>query len=42
MDPELGIDVIDLGLVYGIEIDHLGRHINMVADNARLPSDRSY
>lgn len=27
MDPELGIDVIDLGLVYGIEIDHLGRCI---------------
>lgn len=27
MDPELGIDVIDLGLVYGIEIDYLGRCI---------------
>ena len=25
--PELGIDVIDLGLVYGIEIDELGRAI---------------
>ena len=24
IDPELGIDVIDLGLVYGIEIDELG------------------
>ncbi|OZG60210.1 hypothetical protein BLEM_1899 [Bifidobacterium lemurum] len=27
IDPELGIDVIDLGLVYGIEIDELGRAI---------------
>ena len=27
IDPELGIDVIDLGLVYGIEIDQLGRAI---------------
>lgn len=27
IDPELGIDVIDLGLVYGIEIDNLGRAI---------------
>ncbi len=27
MDPELGVDVIDLGLVYGIEIDELGRAI---------------
>lgn len=26
-DPELGIDVVDLGLVYGIEIDELGRAI---------------
>ena len=24
IDPELGIDVVDLGLVYGIEIDELG------------------
>ena len=27
IDPELGIDVIDLGLVYDIEIDALGRAI---------------
>ena len=27
IDPELGIDVIDLGLVYGIEIDDQGRAI---------------
>lgn len=27
VDPELGIDVVDLGLVYGIEIDELGRVI---------------
>ena len=27
IDPELGIDVIDLGLVYGIEINELGRAI---------------
>lgn len=27
IDPELGIDVIDLGLVYGIEIDKQGRAI---------------
>lgn len=27
IDPELGIDVIDLGLVYGIEIDDFGRAI---------------
>ncbi len=26
-DPELGVDVVDLGLVYGIEIDELGRAI---------------
>lgn len=27
IDPELGVDVVDLGLVYGIEIDELGRAI---------------
>lgn len=27
VDPELGIDVVDLGLVYGIDIDELGRAI---------------
>lgn len=27
IDPELSIDVVDLGLVYGIEIDELGRAI---------------
>lgn len=27
IDPELGIDVVDLGLVYGVEIDELGRAI---------------
>jgi metal-sulfur cluster biosynthetic enzyme len=27
IDPELGIDVVDLGLVYGIEIDELNRAI---------------
>ena len=27
IDPELGIDVVDLGLVYGIEIDDKGRAI---------------
>ena len=27
IDPELGIDVVDLGLVYGIEIDNQGRAI---------------
>ena len=27
IDPELGIDVVDLGLVYGIEIDEQGRAI---------------
>lgn len=27
VDPELCIDVVDLGLVYGIEIDELGRAI---------------
>ncbi|MCI1650231.1 metal-sulfur cluster assembly factor [Bifidobacterium tibiigranuli] len=27
IDPELGIDVIDLGLVYGIEVDEQGRAI---------------
>ncbi|RBP98648.1 hypothetical protein CRD60_00105 [Bifidobacterium aemilianum] len=27
IDPELGIDVVDLGLVYGIEVDSQGRAI---------------
>lgn len=27
IDPELGIDVVDLGLIYGIEIDKLNRAI---------------
>ncbi|KFI46760.1 Metal-sulfur cluster biosynthetic enzyme [Bifidobacterium bohemicum] len=27
IDPELGIDVVDLGLVYGVEIDEQGRAI---------------
>ena len=35
IDPELGIDVIDLGLVYGIEIDELG---SAIITRARLPA----
>ncbi|MFD0705042.1 metal-sulfur cluster assembly factor [Alloscardovia venturai] len=27
MDPELGVDVVDLGLLYGVEIDEKGRAI---------------
>ena len=43
IDPELGIDVIDLGLVYGIEIDELGRAIiTMTLTTAGLPADRPY
>ena len=41
IDPELGIDVIDLGLVYGIEIDALGRAIiTMTLTTPGLPADR--
>ena len=41
IDPELGIDVIDLGLVYGIEIDEPGpRHYYDDADHAGWPADR--
>ncbi|MBQ3480229.1 MAG: metal-sulfur cluster assembly factor [Aeriscardovia sp.] len=27
IDPELGVDVVDLGLLYGVRIDELGRAI---------------
>ena len=43
IDPELGIDVIDLGLVYGIEIDELGRAIiTMTLTTPRMPADRPH
>lgn len=29
MDPELHINIIDLGLVYGVEIDEPGKQINI-------------
>ena len=41
-DPELGVDVVDLGLVYGIEIDELGRAILTMTLTTSMPINRSY
>lgn len=29
MDPEVGMNIVDLGLVYGIEVDAKRIHVNM-------------
>ena len=40
VDPELGINVVDLGLVYGIAVGRPDRHDRHDADLRGLPADR--
>ena len=43
VDPELGIDVVNLGLIYGIHIDDAEhRHHRHDADLGGLPADRRH
>lgn len=37
VDPEIGINVVDLGLVYGVEIDNGRVHIRMTMTTAGCP-----
>ena len=43
VDPELGVNVVDLGLVYGIDVDESQRrHPRHDADLGGLPADRRH
>ena len=37
VDPELGIDVVELGLVYGVQIDGGDVHVRMTMTSAACP-----
>ena len=40
MDPELGISVVDMGLIYGVEAKEGGVHIRMTLTNPGCPMAR--
>ena len=43
IDPELGINVVDLGLLYGVAIEPDGTVVlDIDADHRRLPLDRRH
>ncbi|MFH1234292.1 MAG: metal-sulfur cluster assembly factor [Candidatus Diapherotrites archaeon] len=37
MDPELGLNIVDLGLIYGIEISGAKVHVKMTLTNPMCP-----
>ena len=37
IDPELGLDFVELGLIYGIEVDGGDVHVTFTLTVARLP-----
>lgn len=37
IDPELGINIVDLGLVYGVEIDDAGIRVRMTMTTPACP-----
>jgi hypothetical protein len=37
IDPELGVNIVDLGLVYGIEVDSSTVHVTMTMTSALCP-----
>ena len=43
VDPELGINVVDLGLIYGVTVDQHSHVIHRHdADQCRMPADRRH
>lgn len=41
IDPEAGTNVVDLGLVYGVEIEGSGVHVRMTMTSAACPMGES-
>lgn len=37
VDPELSLDVVDVGLVYGVTVDDTGLHVRMTMTSAACP-----
>ncbi len=40
LDPEIGISVVDMGLIYGIEVENGSVHIKMTLTNPGCPMAR--
>ena len=36
-DPEAGMNIVDLGLVYGVEVDAAGIHVDLTMTTAACP-----
>jgi len=37
VDPEVGVNIVDLGLIYGVEVDAAGVHVRMTLTTPACP-----